>query len=226
MLHLVLAEAALETIPMSLWKHPLIRKYAKKRGKGPGQLLLDLSFHYRAAKKLKDIEKRGRPDIVHVALLEALGSPLNKAGLLKVYVHTYANYLIYLRSDVRLPRNYLRFVGLMEQLLEVGKVPPDSENPLITAKRGTLSDLIGEIAPTKVILMTEKGEAMKLAELGRLLVEEQKPLVIVGAFQRGDFKEETKALSDIKVSIFNEPLDTWTVVSRVITAYELVKGVL
>ncbi|RLF17559.1 MAG: 16S rRNA methyltransferase [Thermoprotei archaeon] len=225
MLHLVLAEAALETIPMSLWKHPLIRKYAKKRGKGPGALLLDLSFHYSAAKKLKDIEKRGRPDIVHLALLEALGSPLNKVGLLKVYVHTYANYLIYIRPDVRLPRNYLRFVGLMEQLLEVGKVPPDSDNPLLIAKKGDLSDLIGEIAPTKVILMTEEGEKMKLMELGKLLLSMPKPLVIIGAFQRGDFKKETKALSDLKISIFDESLDAWTVVSRVITAYEIAKGI-
>ena len=66
-------------------------------------------------------EKRGRPDIVHFTLLEALGSPLNLEGLLKIYVHTYSGYVIDVRPEVRLPRDCNRFSGLMEQLFQEGK---------------------------------------------------------------------------------------------------------
>lgn len=169
MLHLIIAEAALETIPREIWKHPAVRKYAKKRGKPPSLLLLDLSFHYSAAKKLPDIQKRGRPDITHIALLEALGSPLNRAGMLRVYVHTYNDYVIKIDPSTRLPRNYLRFTGLIEQLFETRKVPPESEKPLLILEQMSIRDLIGEIAPTKVILMSEKGKYMDLIKFGELL---------------------------------------------------------
>ncbi len=221
MLHLVLAEAALETIPREIWKHPAVRKYAKKRGKPPALLLLDLSFHYAAAKKLPDIEKRGRPDIVHLSLLEALGSPLNKAGKLRVYVHTYGDQIIRVNPETRLPRNYYRFVGLIEQLYATKKVPPESETPLLTLEQGSLVKLVGDISPSKIFLMSEDGEPADLLSLARELTSTPKPLVIVGAFQRGDFRPQTRKLADRVISIYPESLDSWVVVSRVIAAYEI-----
>ncbi len=56
--------------------------------------ILDRSYHHAAMKDIADSEKRGRPDIAHLCLLEALGSPLNKEGLLRTYVHTYNDYVI------------------------------------------------------------------------------------------------------------------------------------
>ncbi len=221
MLYLLIAEAALETIPREVWSHPVIRKYAKKRGKSPSKLLLDLSFHYNAVKKLPHIEKRGRPDIVHIALLEALGSPLNKVGKLKVYVHTFSDYIIEVNPETRLPRNYYRFVGLMEQLFELRKVPPRGKKILLSLREGSIRDVVGEIAPTKTILMNEKGEKVSLIELAEILTNTPKPLVIIGGFQRGNFTEDTEKLADMKLSIFHEVLDTWVVVSRAITAYEI-----
>ena len=47
-----------------------------------------------------------------------LDSPLNKAGLLRVYVHTSNNVLIEINPKTRIPRTYNRFAGLMVQLLE------------------------------------------------------------------------------------------------------------
>jgi rRNA small subunit pseudouridine methyltransferase Nep1 len=78
-------------------------------------------------KKLEESEKRGRLDIVHFALLEALGSPLNREGLLQTYVHTINDYVITVNPETRLPRNYNRFVGLMEQLFESYRVPPTGQ---------------------------------------------------------------------------------------------------
>ena len=50
-------------------------------------------------------------------LLTLLDSPLNKAGLLQVYIHTAKGVLIEVNPHVRIPRTFKRFSGLMVQLL-------------------------------------------------------------------------------------------------------------
>lgn len=42
-----------------------------------------------------------------------LDSPLNKAGLLQVYLRTNKNVLIEINPQTRIPRTYKRFAGLM-----------------------------------------------------------------------------------------------------------------
>lgn len=46
-------------------------------------------------------------------LLMLLDSPLNKAGMLQVYIHTQKNVLIEVHPQCRIPRIYSRFCGLM-----------------------------------------------------------------------------------------------------------------
>ena len=50
-------------------------------------------------------------------LLMLLDSPLNKAGLLQVYIHTAKNVLIEVNPQTRIPRIYSRFCGLMGNLM-------------------------------------------------------------------------------------------------------------
>lgn len=64
-------------------------------------------------RKLHTDPKDYRPDITHQCLLTLLDSPLNKAGLLKIYIHTSQNILIYVNPKLRIPRTYRRFEGLM-----------------------------------------------------------------------------------------------------------------
>ena len=94
MLTLILVESALETIPKKIWSHSAVRRHSKKMKKPSKQLLLDRSLHHSAMKNLMNAHKRGRPDITHFTLLEALSSPLNKEGLLKIIIHTNQNYII------------------------------------------------------------------------------------------------------------------------------------
>lgn len=54
-----------------------------------------------------------RPDIVHQCLLMLFDSPLNRAGLLQVYIHTENNVLIEINPQTRIPRTFKRFAGLM-----------------------------------------------------------------------------------------------------------------
>lgn len=58
-----------------------------------------------------------RPDITHQCLLTILDSPLNKAGKIKLFIHTADNVLIEVNPAIRLPRTINRFNGLIEQLL-------------------------------------------------------------------------------------------------------------
>lgn len=58
-----------------------------------------------------------RPDITHQSLLMLFDSPLNRAGLLQVYIHTAHNVLIEINPQTRIPRTLKRFGGLMGELI-------------------------------------------------------------------------------------------------------------
>ena len=219
MLNVVLAEAALETIPKKIIFHPSVVAWAKGMGKKTNRALLDRSYHHRAMFSLDEGLKRGRPDIVHFSLLEALGTPLNKEGMLRTYVHTVENLLIYMKPEIRLPRNYNRFMGLIEQLFRTNRVPEHGQM-LLKLKKGRLNDLLDEIKPSYVLAFTRLGVPKTLHEVMCSLVKMEKPLVIVGAFPKGHFSEETVKLTNELVSIDPEVLNAWTVTSRIIYEYE------
>lgn len=221
MLTIVFAESALETIPKQLWEHPVVRNYAKLRQKHPRFTILDRSYHHSAMKMLPQSEKRGRPDIIHFALLEALGSPMNKEKLLTVYVHTNKDKIIYIDPETRLPRNCNRFISLIEQGFEFGRIPPKQpEKPLLLLKQETLDQLMREIQPSYVLALSRRGQPKTFEEAISKLVGEKKPVVFVGGFPKGHFSEATLKLADDIICIDREMLETWTVASRVIYEFE------
>ena len=86
MLSLILAESSLELVPKELQNHPSVISHSKKLGKNPSEILLDNSWHYAAMKGIKDEIKRGRPDLVHISLLEACSIPLYFKEKISVYI--------------------------------------------------------------------------------------------------------------------------------------------
>jgi len=220
---LILAESAIELAPPELTKHPSVLKLAQKRGKKPNEILLDRSYHHAAMRSLKDAEKRGRPDITHTTLLQLLGTPLNREGLLQTYVHTVDNRVVEIDSNVRLPVNYDRFEGLLEQLYAVGRVPEVGE-PLLAIRKQTLNQLLIEIKPSTTIAFTTLGEYEDLSNLSEKLAKERKPAILIGAFPRGHFSKETLDLADRAVRIDRDALEAWVVASRAVYAYELAIG--
>ena len=221
MLTLIITESALETIPEGLWTHPAITKWAKAHRKHPRHILLDRSYHHAAMRKLEQNEKRGRPDIVHFALLEALGSPLNREGLLSVYVHTFNGHIVRVNPVARLPKNYNRFVSLIEQLSEFGQVPPNpAGRPLLTLKKQTLPQLIKEIKSSHVLALSTIGKSQTLEASISNLPENKSPVILVGGFPKGHFSDATQNLAHETLCIDHEMLETWTVVSRVIYEFE------
>ena len=218
MLYMVLIESSLELVPKEIWGHPAVLKSARRRGKRPGDILLDKSIHYHAMKDLKYSEKRGRPDIVHMSLLNALSSPLNLEGKLRIYIHTIGDYIIFIRPDTRIPRNYMRFIGLLEQLFITGKVPPDSDKPLLLIKDMSLEELLSTIGK-KLTLLSETGELVSPDYVVEEIISSN-GIIGIGGFPHGDFSKRIYRLADKVYSIYPKSLDTWIVVSRIIEAYE------
>jgi rRNA small subunit pseudouridine methyltransferase Nep1 len=225
MISIVIAEAALETVPKEIADHPSVRKTADRRGKEPGQTLLDISYHYTAMKDLKDWDKRGRPDITFITLLNLLESPLNLEDRLRIYVHTRNDLIITIDSRTKLPRNYTRFQGLIEQLFEIGKIPPHGK-PLMTLWKGTLKDVVAQVKPSKTFFLTEKGKKTKSEDFGSKIVKEDSPLIVIGGFQRGEFSKQDLGMADEKVSLYKDPLDTWIVASMVTHDIEKALGII
>lgn len=224
MLNLLFVEAALELVPRSIARHPSVTRNAKREGKSPDSMLLDRSLHHHAMLALPEAEKRGRPDILHFCLLEALGSPLNRAGGLRPLAHTLNGEFLDFSPELRLPRDCYRFKSLVEQLFALGRVPPGVEPPLITLSRRSLREVKGELKPSRTIALTSHGKPVKLVELCRGLAAEANPLVFIGAYPNGAMRKETLSEADEAISIHGEALEAWTVTSRLVYEYEKATG--
>lgn len=88
-----------------------------------------------------------RPDILHRCLLTIQDSPLNKAGLLKVLVHTMDNVLIEFDPSCRvelnnqIPRTEEKFYQLMAQVLEKLRIRAvNSSKTLIKVVKNPVTD--------------------------------------------------------------------------------------
>ncbi len=223
MLNLIIAETALELVPKKIQKHPAVTKHAQRMDKKPCQLLLDRSYHHSAMKNLDNAEKRGRPDIAHRSLLAALGTPLNKEGLLSVFVHTTENKIICVNPKTRLPRNYSRFVGLIEQLYKEGKVPKEN-SVLLSLESMNMTSLIKELKTPYIVALTKIGDPKPLEEIVKSFSRRQGGTVIVGGFPHGHFNKDVINIAAHRFSIDKDTLDAHIVVSRILYEYEKALG--
>ncbi len=210
MLSIIIADASLELIPKEIASLPFIKKMAKIRGKRPSEMIFDISNLLPMKKVIPDQEKRGRPDVVHRVLLAILDSPLKLHLPLRLYLHTYRSRVFEVDPSTRLPRNYLRFLGLMEQLLLEGSVGP-KDRPLIKEAGFDLKSLIGVLSPKCIVALSEKGKLEDPIKLAKRIVN-QDTVVIVGAFPHGDFSREVKEIIDDEISLCNEVIPASTVV--------------
>merc|ERR1712226_1764854 len=98
----------------------------KLRGKSFELLSSDKHASFLRSKNI-DLSE-ARPDILHQCLLLLQDSPLNRAGLLQVFIHTKKNILIQVHPSCRIPRTFDRFAGLMVQLLHKNSISAVIEN--------------------------------------------------------------------------------------------------
>ncbi|MHA1708013.1 MAG: hypothetical protein ACTSX6_10225 [Candidatus Heimdallarchaeaceae archaeon] len=224
-LTILFAETALETFPKELFEDIKVRQYFSKIKKQPNEVLLDMSYHSHLVSSLADIEKRGRPDIIHFALLSCFGSILARDSRLHVIIHTNRNKIIHLNPDIRLPKNLDRFKGLIVQLFKEGQVPPESNEPLMTLSKSTLPELLRKLK-TKHDLVLEfsvKGEKLNSKEYSKLIFEAKNPLLIFGAYPHGEISSLPKSLVDKKIAIYEEGLDLFAVISQILASQHMIE---
>jgi rRNA small subunit pseudouridine methyltransferase Nep1 len=219
MLNLIIAEAALETIPEPIWKHPIIIKDALKRGKDPQEILLDRSYHHKAMEKMDNSWKRGRPDIAHFCLLEALGSPLNKENKLATFLHSITDLVFDFDPSTRLPRNCVRFKGLIEQAIRLGRVPLNGKS-LISVTERRLEELVKDVNPTFTIALSTLGKKENIEEVASILNDEEKPLLIIGGFPAGHFSKKVVTLVDEVFCVYPKTLDAGLITGRILHEFE------
>ncbi|MFX0024255.1 MAG: 16S rRNA methyltransferase [Candidatus Hermodarchaeota archaeon] len=215
---LLLVECGLELIPKYMRNHPSVKKNLSS--KIYSSQLLDNALHYSAMKTLPNLEKRGRPDIAHLCLLNALGSPVNKTGNLKIFLHTTNDRIFEFNPEIRIARNYNRFKGLMAKLLIDNDINVNG-NQLISQFKGDLYTLIHKFKKPDITIFSSKG---KLINDYKQLFEEnssKNKICIIGGFQKRNYSEEILNLSKNVISISKYSLDAWVVVSKIINFYEL-----
>jgi rRNA small subunit pseudouridine methyltransferase Nep1 len=219
----IIAEAGLELVPTSMWNHPSVINNALKVGRRPDEVLLDTSYHYRAMteQNLSYWWKRGRPDIVHFSLLAALSTPLYMQRRLNVYISTLNNKLILINDNLRLPKSYSRFEGLMLKLFRDKSISdPEKSRKLIELKDDiTFEGAIAEIIkPDKLIGFSTRGVKCSISQIlvNTVKGNAKNYCFVIGGFQRGHFQKTVLSALDNIYSISNFGLESHVVISRIL----------
>jgi len=217
MISLILAESALELVPLELQDHPSVLSHAQKLGKNPSEILLDNSWHFAAMKGIKNEIKRGRPDLVHFSILEATTIPLYLQNKIKIYVHTIDDKVIYIGQNVHIPKSYHRFEGLIEKLFLEKTIKTDT-SILLEIKEKSFSELINEIKPSKIIGFSTRGE---LRSFEKIISEiSDNTCIVIGGFQKGHFSESTTSKITQLFSVDSLSYEAHVVIARMLYEYE------
>ena len=223
MLNLVIAETALETIPAEIFHHDSLKKIRKSKKK-PTEILLDRTFHHAAitSSNLKEGYKRARPDISHIILLTVLATPLFKNNQVKVFIHTINNQVIKIADNVRIPKSYSRYEGLILDLIKNKKIVTKDGTMLLELKEHLIfSDLIKNIIkPDITIGLSITGDLNNFETISNELTIFNNPCVVIGGFPKGHFSKDIEQCLGKKYSISSLSLEAHVVVSRLIYEYE------
>jgi rRNA small subunit pseudouridine methyltransferase Nep1 len=234
---LIIAEAALEVVPKEIRGHPSVKNHALRLGKKPNEILLDRSFHHTAmiSGKLKLAWKRGRPDITHFALIEALSTPLYIRGMLRVYIHTIDDKAILIGEKLRIPKSYFRFEGLMMKLYKDKTIRNNEGNKTLLELHDntTFQYLIKNIVkPDKLIGLTSLGVQSTAEEVilknnidNKNNDNNNHCAFIVGGFPKGHFSTYTSKLFYCSYSIEQFALESHVVIARILYECEKVLSV-
>ena len=217
MLSLILAEASLEIVPSKLQNHPSVTSYCKRNRKNSSEVLLDNSWHFAAMKGIKNEIKRGRPDIIHLILLATCSTPLFQKNKLSIFVHTLNDKVISISDNIRLPKSYHRFQGLVEKLFKEKKIETDG-TALLELSDMTFEELLSKIQPDQVIGFSTEGEKSNFEDTSQIITKNS--CIVIGGFQKGHFNQKTsKQFSELR-SIYPDSLESHVVASRILYEYE------
>ena len=169
-----------------------------------------------------------RPDILHQSLLSLFDSPLAKAGRIQLFIHTHTNVLIKVSHELRVPRTFKRFAGLITQLLHTRKIQASDNNKvLMKVIKNPVTD---HLPPGCIKVGTSvEGELVKIGEFIRtpkfrfisqdLNVEPMSPVFIVGACPHGHPGKEAEYV-DQCISLSSYHLSAAACITKITSAFE------
>ena len=161
-----------------------------------------------------------RPDITHQCLLMLFDSPLNRAGLLQVFIRTANNVLIEINPATRIPRTFKRFCGLMVQLLHKYSIAAtDSNVKLMKVIKNPVTDHL-PVGGRKILMSYSADSVLRPAQL---VPESEEPIcIVVGAIAKGAIKTD---YTEENISISNYPLSAALCCTKICDAFEQAWGV-
>lgn len=172
---------------------------------------------------MKKSKEEYRPDVTHHCLLSLLDSPLNKAGLLQVFIRTKNNILIEVNPKCRIPRTYNRFEGLFTELLKKLSIRArESSEVLLRVIKNPVTKHLPEGA--YIVKMNEKSRLVNKDEFVFNSASSFKHCVfVIGAISKGDV-EVDYCHDDVSISSY--PLSAGAVCSKICDSFEKVWGIL
>ena len=177
--------------------------------------IINSDDHRTLIKKMNKSLEDFRPDVLHQCLLNLFESPLNKAGMLQVYIRTKENVLIEISPKTKIPRTIKRFCGLMGQLLQKYRIRAmNSSEVLLKVIKNPITQYIPFGCP--IISTNEKSKMVKLEEYIDTL-KSNNVAFVVGAISKGDVNIDY--MTDT-ISISSFPLTAGIVCSKICTAFE------
>jgi len=186
--------------------------------------LLNCDKHKHIILKNKREPGSCRPDITHQSLLMLFDSPLNRANLLQVYVHTTKNVLIQISPETRLPRTFDRFCGVMVQLLNRLSVRGKSSKGL-SANHKLLKVIKGPVTdhlPPGCQIIGTSYACDDLVRPQDIVPPDSPVAVIIGAMAHGAI-DDSYAERTVKIS--NYPLSAALTCSKICDAFETKWGI-
>lgn len=191
---------------------------------GKDHQLLNCDDHKHIIRKVGKNIADCRPDITHQCLLALLDSPINKAGMLQVYIRTAQNVLIEVNPAIRIPRTFRRFCGLMVKLLHKLKVRSASgDATLLKVVRNPVTD---HLPPgcRKIATSFSAKKLVDVKEFVPMLQPDIPHCFIIGGFAHGDLLGLDYV--DEFISCSEYPLSAQVMCSRLLTTYEQLWGIL
>jgi rRNA small subunit pseudouridine methyltransferase Nep1 len=197
---------------------------------GKEHVLLNCDDHANFLRKHKRDPADSRPDILHQCMLILLDSPLNKAGLLRLYVKSEKGVLIEVSPSIRIPRTFRRFSGLMTQLLfKLSIRASNGPTKLLKVVKNPVTD---HLPPnSKIHLLSVTGDLTSMPEwVSKNCPKNAKgaladPVVFVaGAMAHGKVEPDYDVDSCLAISEY--PLSGAAALGRLCAAFENHLGVL
>ncbi|MCL4518471.1 MAG: ribosomal RNA small subunit methyltransferase NEP1 [Thaumarchaeota archaeon] len=215
----ILEESSIELVPRKYWRDHSCKEVERRFGVSPEFQILDSNFHNRVVSRLKNSQKRGRPDVVHFALLDITSTPLYMNDKIQVIIHTIDGHSIFVGKRVRVPRTLQRFCGVISKILSESQNEAEMKH-FEFAPNQTTAELISSIKKDRTIALSSQGIRTDLSTLVSETQSENKSTAwIIGGFPHGHFEESSRAIFDRLLSISESPLPAHVVTARL--CYEL-----